>query len=165
MPPIRPGFHGQRQQVRDPLLVGDRRHAFGHADAQIDDAVGRQFEGRATGDDLALGQRCRHQAGRGNPELAGIGGVVLGRQGLHVLGRFGDDHAVDQNPRNLDLPRRQPAALGDSLDLGDHDAVAVLGRHGHGQVVEGQCFTLHGDIAEGIGGGAAHEGNIDLPTL
>jgi hypothetical protein len=79
--------------------------------------------------------------------------------------RFGDHHAVDQNPRNLDLPRRQPAALGDPLDLGDDDAVAVLGRHGHGQVVEGQCFAFHGDVAEGIGGGAAHEGDIDLADL
>jgi len=80
-------------------------------------------------------------------------------------GWLGDHHAIDQNPRNLDLARRQPVALGDPFDLGDHDAVTVLGRHRHGEIVEGQGFALHRDVAESIGGGAAHEGDVDLADL
>jgi hypothetical protein len=114
---------------------------------------------------LRSGQRRRYQTRAGNPELAGVGGAVLGRQGLHVLDRFGHHHAIDQNPGNLDLPRRQPAALGDALDLGDHDAVAVLGRHRHGEIVEGEGFALHRDVAEGIRRGAPHEGDVDLADL
>ena len=34
------GLGGQRQQVDDPFLRRDARHALGHADAEIDDAVG-----------------------------------------------------------------------------------------------------------------------------
>ena len=48
------GLGGQRDEIDDLLFVGDRRDALGHADAEIDDAVGLQLERRAPGDDLAL---------------------------------------------------------------------------------------------------------------
>ena len=98
--------------------------------------------------------------------------LVSGREffgELHVHlpagARFGDDDAIDQDSRNLDLARRQPAAFGDPFDLGDDDPVAVLGRHRHGEIVERQGFPFHRDVAESIGGRTAHEGDVDLADL
>lgn len=42
----------QSDEVDNLLLVGDRRHPLGHADAEIDHAVGLELEGGAAGDDL-----------------------------------------------------------------------------------------------------------------
>ena len=60
-------------------------------------------------------------------------------------------------PGTLHVARRQGVAVGDALDLGDHDAVRVLGGHRHREIVEGERLLLHGDIAHGVGGGAADE--------
>jgi hypothetical protein len=43
------GLGGQRQQVDDLLLGGDAGDALGHADAEVDDAVGLQLEARRGG--------------------------------------------------------------------------------------------------------------------
>ena len=40
------GLGGQRDVAQDLLLVGHRGHAFGHADAEVDHAVGRQLHRR-----------------------------------------------------------------------------------------------------------------------
>ena len=67
-----PGLGGQRHQIGDLLLVGDRRDAFGHADAEIDDAVRPQFHRRAAGDDLALAQSAiGWQRASRHPHLGG----------------------------------------------------------------------------------------------
>ena len=58
------GLGGQRDEVDDLLLVGDGGDALGHADAEIDDAVGLQLERGAAGDDLALAHRHRRHASR-----------------------------------------------------------------------------------------------------
>ena len=40
------GLGGQREQVDDPLLGGDGGDALGHADAEVDDAVGASAPAR-----------------------------------------------------------------------------------------------------------------------
>ena len=52
---------GEGQVVEHLLLVGDRGHTLGHADAEVDDAAHRQLEGAAAGDDLALVERHRRE--------------------------------------------------------------------------------------------------------
>jgi hypothetical protein len=55
------GLRRHRDQVDDLFLVRDAGDALGHADAEIDDAVGLQLERRAARDDLALIHRQRWQ--------------------------------------------------------------------------------------------------------
>src|SRR5450631_1580606 len=159
------GLHRKGQQMRNVFFIGDGGHPLRHADTEVDDAVGRQLEGGASSDDLALIEGGRHQTGVRGAEFAGVGRVVLGNNRLPVLMRFGHDDAVHEDARDLHLPRRQRAALGDALHLGNDDTVAVLGRHRHGEVTEGERFALHGDIAEGVGGAAADEGDVDAADL
>ena len=78
-----------------------------------------------------------------------------------VLGLLGDDDAVDQHARDLDLPRRQAAALGEALDLHDDDAARVARRHGDRLRLERERLALHRHVAVGIGGGAAHDADVD----
>ena len=79
------GLGGQRHVVEYLLFVGDRRDAFGHADAEIDDAAHRQLEGTAPRDDLALVERHRAEHVQRHLELAGERGVVDGGVGLHMV--------------------------------------------------------------------------------
>ena len=69
----------QRHVLENALLVRDRRDAFGHADAEIDDAAHRQLERAAARDDLALVERQRLDTSRAaplsSPENAGLYGV------------------------------------------------------------------------------------------
>ena len=55
------GLGRQREQVDDLLFGRDAGDALGHADAEIDDAVGLQLERRAARNDLALAHRHRRQ--------------------------------------------------------------------------------------------------------
>src|SRR5271165_761091 len=88
------GLYGQGQQVGDLLFVGHRRHAFGHADTKVDDAVWWQLEGGAASDDLARVDGGRHNAGARDAELAGVGPVVLRGERLPVVVRLGDHDAI-----------------------------------------------------------------------
>ena len=63
-----PRFGRQRHQIGDLFLVGDIRDAFGHADAEIDDAVGVELERRAPRDDLSFVQFHRRDRSRRAPE-------------------------------------------------------------------------------------------------
>ena len=63
--------------------------------------------------------------------------------------------------RDLDLTRVQAAALGNTLDLHDNAAPGVVRGHGDGQRLQRQRLALHRDVAVGIGGGAAHDADID----
>jgi hypothetical protein len=58
-PADHPGLRRQGNEVDDPLFVGHCRDALGHADAEIDDAVGFELECRAPCDDLAFAHRHR----------------------------------------------------------------------------------------------------------
>ena len=77
-----------------------------------------------------------------------------------VLG-FRHHHAIDQDAGDFDLTRVQGAALGQPLDLDDHHPAGIARRHGQGQHFQGQRLALHGDVALGVRGGAAHDGHVD----
>ena len=160
------GFGGERHQVDDLFLGGDVGDAFRHANAEVDHRIGGQLEGRTAGDDLALAHRHRCDRRHRHLDLACEGGAVGLAEGLHVVfGLLGDDHAVDEDAGNLDLPRVERAALGDALDLDDDRAAGVVRRHGDGLRFQGQRLALHGDVAVGIGGGAADNADVDREGL
>ena len=93
-------------------------------------------------------------------------GVVVGRAvGLQVVLRRRHDDAVDEHARDRDLARRERVRRGDALDLRDHEPARVLRRHRGSEVVEKQRLPLHGDVAGGIGRGAAHERDLDREGL
>ena len=151
----------QRDEVDDLLLVGDSRDAFGHADAEIDDAVRLQLERRAARDDLALAHRHRRQRAGAHPDLAAERRIVLRAEGLPVVFRLGHDDAVDQNAGDLDLARIEAAAFGHPLDLRDDDAAGIMRRHGNGERLQRQRLLLHGEIAVGIAGRGADDADVD----
>ncbi len=78
---------------------------------------------------------------------------------------FGHHHRVDHDPGDLHRPRMQRVQLGHALDLGDHQAARVLGRHRHRQIVQRQRLALHAEIAGGIGCGAADECDVNRERL
>ena len=157
---------GQRHQVDHLLLGGNRGDALGHADAEIDDGVRLQLQRGAARNDLALAHRHRLQRRHRHADLAGEGGAVGLGERLHViLGLLGDDDAVDQDAGDLHLPRVERAALGDALDLDDDEAARVARRHGDRQRLQRQRLALHGDVAVAVGGGAAHDGDVDRERL
>ena len=74
-------------------------------------------------------------------------------------------HAVDEDAGDLDLARVERAAVGDALDLHDDEAAGVARGHGDGERLQRQRLALHRDVAVGVGGGAAHDGDIDREGL
>ena len=98
-----PGLRRQGQVFDDPFLVGHLGHPFGHADAEIDDAVGLQLEGRPAGDDLAFVQRQRRNGMQRDLDLAAEGRVVAHRRRSASGFRAGDDDAIDQDAGDLDV--------------------------------------------------------------
>ena len=79
--------------------------------------------------------------------------------------RLGHHHAIDEHPGNMHLARIERAVARDALDLHDDQAVGVLRRHRHGEIVERQRLALHGDVAVRVGGGAAQERDVDRKGL
>ena len=78
---------------------------------------------------------------------------------------LGDDHAIDQDAGNPDPRRVERAGLGDALDLAQHDTARVARGQRHGEIFEPERLLLHGDVAVGIGGRAADEGDVDRQSL
>ena len=160
------GFGGQRHEVDDLFLGSDVGDAFRHADAEVDHRIGLELQSRAARDDLAFAHRHRGDRRHRHLDFAGEGGAVGLAEGLHVVfGLLGDHHAVDQNAGYLDLPRVQRAALGNAFDLNDDRAAGIARRHGDRLGLEGQRLLLHGDVAVGIGGGAADDADVDREGL
>ena len=159
------GFGGQRDQVEHALFVGHRRNALGHADAQVDHAFERQLHCAASRDDLALVQTQGLERIQRYLDLACESRRVGGGIGLAMVLGLGHHHAIDERAGHLHQARVQRAGLGDALNLRDHDAARIARGHRHRQVVQRERFALHGDIAVGIGGGAADEGHIDGKSL
>ena len=151
----------QRDQIDDPLLGGDLGDALGHADAQIHQAVGPQLQGGAAGDDLALAHRHRADRGGRNADLAGEGRVVGHGKGLPVVFRPCLHDAIDQHAGNLHLTRIERTALGQPLDLHDHDPARIAHCGRDRQRLQRQRFLFHRHIAVGIGGRAADDAHID----
>jgi hypothetical protein len=102
------GLGRQRDEVDHLLFGGHLGHALGHADAQVDHGVARQFQRRAARDHLAFAQRHGRQRGHGHADLARIGRAVGRGEGLHGGVRLlGHHHAADQHAGDLHLPRVQ----------------------------------------------------------
>ena len=78
---------------------------------------------------------------------------------------FRDAHAVDEDAGDLDLARVERAAVGEALDLHDDEAAGVARGHGDGERLQRQRLALHRDVAVGVGGGAAHDGDVDREGL
>ena len=55
----------------------------------------------------------------------------------------------------------QAAAFGEALDLHDDHTAGIVHGGGDGQHFQGQGFAFHGDVAIGIGSGAADQSDID----
>ena len=155
------GLGRQREIFQNPLLRGHGRDALGHADAEIDDAARRQLESAAPGNHLALVEVQRLNAVERHALAAGIRVIIGGGVGLEVVSRPGDDHAIHQNTGDLHLARVERLGGGDALDLRDDEAPRILGRHGGGEIVEGQRLAFHGDVARRIGRGAADQRHVD----
>ena len=113
-------FGGHRHQIGDFFLIGDIRYAFGHANAEVDDAVGLEFERCAPRNDFALGQFHGRNCSRACPDFTAERGVILDRERLPMVFRLCDDDTVDKNAGYLDLPRVERAAVSYSLDLHDN---------------------------------------------
>jgi hypothetical protein len=129
-------FGAQGDEVDDALLGRHRRHALGHADAQVHQFAGAQLQRRAPRDHLARPGGHRRHLRQRHAQASGVGRRVGRGEGLRVLlGALGPHHAVDQHAGHLDLAGLQAAALGHLLHLGDDDAAAVVRGHRHGQVV------------------------------
>src|SRR5262249_46918947 len=89
-----PGLGRPRHQAGDLFLIGDVGDALGHADAEIDDAVGIELERRAPRNDLALVQLHRRDRPRACANLTAERRIVLDREGLPVVLRLRHDNAV-----------------------------------------------------------------------
>ena len=81
-----------------------------------------------------------------------------------VLGP-GDDDAVDQDARDLDLARVEAAALRDALDLDDDDPAGVVRGHGDGKHLQDEGLPFHRHVAIGIGSRAADDPDVDRKRL
>jgi hypothetical protein len=95
------GLGGERDEVDDVLFGRHRRHALGHADAQVDHAVGAQFQRRAARDDLAVVHGHRLHVGRGHAQFAGR------RPGCRAPGRSAGGIRASRPP-----PRSPPGCRG-----------------------------------------------------
>ena len=95
------GLGCQGDEIEQLFFRRNRSNAFRHADAEIDDAAHRQFEGASARDDLAVIQRHRNIAIVGRAQFARECAVVAGGIGLHMVFRLRNDDAVDQHAGNL----------------------------------------------------------------
>ena len=157
-----PGSAVSVRYFEHALLGRDRRDAFRHADAEIDDAARRQLEGAAPRDDLALVERHRLDAIERHPLPAGKG-VVIGRAvGLEVVLRPREHDAIDQHAGDLDLARIERIGGGDALDLRDDEArassCAAIAAARLSSVSASRSIVM---LPAGIGGGAADQRDVD----
>ena len=154
-------FGGHRHQIGNFFLIGDVRYAFGHANAEVDDAVGLEFERCAPRNDFAFGQFHGRNCSRACSDFTAKRGVVLNRERLPMVFRPCEDDTIDKNAGYLDLPRVKRAAVGYSLDLCDNEAARIAHGHRNRQHFECKRLLFHRNVAVGIGGGAADDADID----
>ena len=114
---------------------------------------------------LRVAHRHRRDRAHLHPDLAGERRAVGLGERLPVILGTGDDDAVDQDARDLDLARVEAAPLGDALDLDDDDAAGVVRGGGDGEHLQREGLLLHRDVAVGIGGRAADDPDIDRERL
>ena len=155
------GLCRERDKIGDLFFVGDGGDAFGHADAEIDDAVWFEFERRAPRDDLSRAVFHRRQGTCARADLRGIGRIVLRGESLPVVFRPGHYDAIYQHARHFHLTRIERAAFGNALNLRDHDAAGITRGHGDGERFERQRLLFHCQIAVGVAGRSPDDADID----
>ena len=162
------GLYCRGQLVDDAFFRRHCRHAFRHADPQVDDRFGNQFHRRPTANDLAVVECDRFDIGKRHPYVAGQGAVVAARRHAHRLGmvfRFGHHDGIYQCARHNDVARIDRAGLGDPFDLYDDLAARVLrGQRLHIKLQTNR-FLFDADIAKLVGGCAANDRHIDRERL
>ena len=164
--PDHTGLGRQRHVIIQPFFGGDGCYALRHANAQIDNAVGSQFEAGSAGNDFAFVECHGQDLIKCDPRLTGKGRVVMLHEGLLVIGRvFGKHDVIDQNAWNAHVLGFEGAMFDQLFDLHDDLATRVVSRHGNGQRLQGQSFVLHADIAQPVGRGAAKKSDIDWKSF
>ena len=166
MPPMTPG--SAVSVIRSMIFssLATLGQALGHADAEVDDAVGHQLERRAAGDDLALAHRHRRDRAHRHADLAGERRAVrLGERLPMILRPSATTTQSTRMPgiltwRGLRLPR---SAMRSTCD--DDDAAGVVRRHGDGEHFQRERLAFHRDVAVGIGGRAADDPDVDRERL
>ena len=159
------GLRRQGQIFNDLFFIGHARHAFRHADAEIDHTVGREFEGRPAGDDLPRPQFHRRNGLHGDLDLPAERRVVtFGKRLPVMLGRRQND-AIHQDPRNLHLTAVQGPPVRYPFHLDNNKAAGILCRHGHGQGLQGQGLLFHGNVTVHVRCCPPDNGGIDGKCL
>ena len=154
---------GQREQVEHCSSLATLAMPSGMPMPRLTTLFGLQLERRAPRDDLAFGPICiggidshRHA------DFAAEGRVVRRRRRSASDARAGATTTQSTRMpgiltcRGFSVPR-----LGDPLDLHDDDAAGIARGHRDRQRFERQRLLLHRDVAVGVGGGAAHDRDID----
>ena len=156
----------ERDQVLDAFLARDQGHLVGHrAYADVDNAVRRELEQCAPGDDLALVQIHRLDHFLRHTQLPGESGIELGAVGLHVVLGLREHDAVDENSGHLHFACIQRSLCRDAFHLRKHDAARIARRDRKGQIFEGERLALGGDVSIRIRGGAPDERDLDRERL
>ncbi len=152
---------GHGHQVLRVLLADDTADQLGETDAEVDNVVGAELERRPTGDHRATVDGKPVTRPQRNAQLPGQCRVVPNPPGLLVLVQIGHDDGVDEDGRDADIPRVERPCFGDPLHLADHVTAARLGGHGELEDLEIHGLALGGDVAGGIGRGAANDRHVD----
>jgi hypothetical protein len=155
----------QCNEVDDLLFISDGSDRFGHADAEIDDAVRLQLECRTPRNDFTLAHFDRRQRTRAHSDFAGKGRIVVGCKRLPMVFRLGDHHAVDHYSRDLHLTRIKAAAFDHALDLCDDNTAGITHCHRYGEGFKRKRLAFHGEVALRVGAGPSDYSDVDGKRL
>ena len=144
------GFRCQGDIIENLLFIGDTRYPLGHADSQVDHAVGRQLKGGPSGNDLPGAHPHGFDGLNGDLDFAAEGGVVFFGKCLPVVFRLGHHHTIHHDAGYLDLTGVQGTGLCDPFHLDDNKPPGIFGSRCDGKGFQGQGFLFHGDVAVGI---------------
>ena len=155
------GLGRQSDIIQNFFFVGHTRDALGHADPQVDHAVGLELEGGPPGDDFSFAHLHGRDRLHGHADFSAVGRVVGFREGLVVIFGPGDHDAVDKNAGDFNLAGVQGPAVGDAFHLDDDESAGVSGGGGDGQGLQGQGLPFHGDISVRVRRGPPEDGHMD----
>ena len=108
------GLGGQGKVLQHMLFGRDRGNPFRHADAEIDDAAGRQLERTAPRDNLALVKLQRHDPVHRH--------ALPARKGMAVAGAIGLQRGFPDWPR----PRNRPGYRESATSRGLSELAAAM---------------------------------------
>ena len=153
-----PALKGEGEFIQPTLLGSDRHHALGHADAEVDDAAGRNLAQHAARDDFSLRERHRR---RRNP-AAGLHVTRVKRlgKGLVVLAGLGDNEGINEHAGHAHGVGRG-GTISDFLHLRNHQAAVIARGLRNGQHFTNETLAFHGEIARAIGARCPDEADVD----